>query len=215
MMLPVFKDLLKPQWRLVIETLKRHGGMPVSQIAEQLDSHYMTVKSHCDQLTKAGYLVLTRMPRKEIGRPEFYFSLSAKADALFPQAGADFALELLEALCQMQGENAADKLLFQYFTAQGSRLEKLLDPLKSPTARARKLAQLRTAAGHASEFEHDDGRPARLIERHHPLARVLHRHPHAVGFEQRMIEHLLGTRVTRSEIPAGRETAPCVIFELA
>ncbi|HSP43731.1 MAG TPA: hypothetical protein VLO11_12725 [Luteolibacter sp.] len=215
MLSPVFQDLLKPQWRLVIETLKRHGGMPVSELARLTESNYMTVKTHCDQLAEAGYLTLTRLPRTQVGRPEFFYSLSAKADALFPEAGADFTIGLLDSLCQMQGENAADKLLFQYFHTLAARMEKPLDALKTPEARARKLAKLRVAAGHACVFEHDSGQPGRLVEWHNPLGRILEKYPHAVGFEQRMIEQLLGTRVVRTEIPGGRETMPHVVFELA
>ncbi|MFZ9935428.1 MAG: helix-turn-helix transcriptional regulator [Luteolibacter sp.] len=215
MLSPVFQDLLKPQWRLVIEMLKRHGGMPVSDLARLTGSNYMTVKTHCDQLAKAGYLSLTRLPRTQVGRPEFFYSLSAKADALFPGPGTDFTLGLLDALCQMQGGNAADKLMFQYFHTLAARLEKALEPLSTPDARARKLAKLRVAAGHACEYEQPGGAPARLVEWHNPLGRILERYPHAVGFEQRMIEQLLGTRVIRKEIPGGRETMPQVVFELA
>ncbi len=215
MLAPVFQDLIKPQWRRVIETLKRHGGMPVSELAELTGSNYMTVKTHCDQLAKAGYLTLTRLPRTQVGRPEFIYSLAAKADALFPEMGADFTIGLLDALCQMQGGNAADKLLFQYFHTLAVRLEKALDPLSTPDARARKLAKLRVAAGHACEFEQPGGATGRLVEWHSPLGRILERYPHAVGFEQRMIERLLGTRVIRREIPGGRETMPHVVFELA
>ena len=215
MLSPVFQDLLKPQWRRVIETLKRHGGMPVSELARLTESNYMTVKSHCDQLAKAGYLTLARLPRSQVGRPEFFYSLSAKADALFPGAATDFTIGLLDALCQMQGQNAADKLLFQYFQTLAARLEKPLEPLMTAEARARKLAKLRVAAGHACEFVKPDGAPARLIEWHNPLGRVLERYPHAAGFEQRMIEQLLGTRVVRTEIPGGHETMPHVVFELA
>jgi len=214
MLSPVFQDLLKPQWRLVIETLKQHGGMPVTDLARAIDSHYMTVKAHCDHLTKAGYLVRTRLPRSEVGRPEIFYSLSAKADAVFPQAGVDFSLELLDQVRQMHGEHAPDKLLFQYFTKLTRRLEKEFQSLKTPEARARKLARLREKAGHACRFDQQDGQPARLIEAHNPLGRILERHPHAVAFEHRMIERLLGTRVLRNEIPGGRDTTPSVIYEL-
>lgn len=214
MMSPVFQNLLKPQWRSVIETLRLHGGMPVTDIARHTNGHYMTVKAHCERLFKAGYLVRSRLPRTEVGRPEIFYSLSAKADALFPQAGAEFTLELLEEIRQMHGENAPDKLLYQYFAKLAARLEKAMESRKTPEARARRLAQLRVEAGHACRFEKEDGQPARLIETHNPLGRILERHPHAVAFEHRMIERLVGTKVVRHEIPGGRETTPRVVFEI-
>jgi hypothetical protein len=33
--------------------------------------------------------------------------------------------------------------------------------------------------------------------------------------ELRMLEHLLGRRITRREIPAGRDTTPHVVFEIS
>jgi predicted ArsR family transcriptional regulator len=212
----VFKDLLKPRWRKIIETLKEHGGMPVSDIARRSGGHYMTVKTHCDELAKAGYLTRTRLPRTEVGRPEIFFSLSAKADALFPQAGVEFTLELLEEVRQMHGESAPDKLLYQYFSKVAARHAQQLASLDTLAEKARKLAELRCRSGHACRFEMAaDNTPAQLIESHNPLSRVIERHPHAATFEQRMIEQLLGTRVTRREIPSGRETSPRVIFEMA
>ena len=101
MLSPVFQDLLKPRWRRIIETLKEHGGMALSGIARHTGGHYMTVKAHCDELTAAGYLLRTRLPRTEVGRPEIFFSLAAKADTLFPQADADFTLDLLKEVRHM------------------------------------------------------------------------------------------------------------------
>ena len=215
MLSPVFQDLLKARWREIIETLKEHGGMPLSGIARVTGGHYMTVKAHCDELTKAGYLVRTRLPRTEVGRPEIFFSLSAKADALFPQAGVGLTLELLEEVRHMHGESAPDKLLYQYFAKLTERTGKQLASLKTAREKARKLADLRNRSGHVCRYEPaTDELPARLIETHNPLARVIERHPHAATFEQRMIEQLLGTRVLRRELASGRETSPRVIFEL-
>jgi predicted ArsR family transcriptional regulator len=214
MFLPVFRDLIKPQWLVVIELLKQQGGMPVSEIARQTGASYMTVKSHCDQLAKAGYLRRTRLPRTEVGRPEIFYSLAAKADALFPQAGADFALDLLEDLRAMHGESAPERLLHQHFSRIAARWGEALEKASEPAARARKLAALRVKAGYASEFAQDAGGAARLIECHNPLQRVFERFPRMIVMEQRMIGQILGCRVLRHEIAGGPETPPRVVFEL-
>lgn len=214
MFLPVFRDLIKPQWLVLIELLKQHGGMPVSEITRKTGASYMTVKSHCDQLTKVGYLRRTRLPRTDVGRPEIFYSLAAKADALFPQAGVDFTLDLLEELRVMHGENAPERLLFQQFAKTSARWEKALEKTIDPAERARKFVTLRIKAGYASEFSQDPGGPARIIEYHNPLQRLFERFPRVVTMESRLIEQLLGCRITRQEIPGGPETTPRVIFEL-
>lgn len=214
MLLPVFHDLLKSKWLPIIGALKRRGGMSVSELCDEIKGSYMTVKTHCDELADAGYLLRTRLPRREVGRPEIFYSLAAKADALFPQAGTDFSLELLEELQQMHGENAPERLLFQYFSKLAARYEKQLDHLPTAASRARKFAAIRNKDGYSSHCEEVAGEPPRIVEFHNPLQRVFERYPRAVAMEQRMMEQALGTRVTRSEIPSGRETMPRVVFEL-
>jgi predicted ArsR family transcriptional regulator len=215
MLLPVFHDLIKSKWLLIIEALKRRGGMPVSELCDETKGSYMTVKTHCDELVDAGYLVRTRLPRREVGRPEIYYSIAAKAEELFPQAGVDFSLDLLEELRQMQGESAPERLLFQYFSKLTARYEKQLGELPTAVTKARKFAALRQKQGCLCVCEEVPGEPLRMVEFHNPLQRVFERYPRAAVMEQRMIEQVLGTRVTRSEIPAGRETTPRVVFELA
>jgi predicted ArsR family transcriptional regulator len=215
MMLPVFRDLIKARWRVVLEALKEAGGMSVPELARRTGDSYMTVKSQCEELTKAGYLVRTRLPRVEVGRPEIHYSLGAKADALFPQAGMGFALELIGHLRKLYGENAPDRLLFLYFQDRTERWTKGLAHHATVTEKAVALAALREKEGFTCRCENEPGLPLRLIELHNPLQRLFEEFPRALTMELRMIEQLLGCRVTRGETPVGRETTPRVVFEIA
>ena len=80
MLLPVFHDLIRPQWRVVLEELKLSGGLPVSELARRVGASYMAVKQHCEELNKIGYLERSRIPRKVVGRPEIFYSLGVKSD---------------------------------------------------------------------------------------------------------------------------------------
>ena len=215
MLVPVFRDLIKPAWRSVLEELKLSGGMSVSELARKTGGSYMAVKAHCEALTKSGYLIRTRLPPTAIGRPEIFYSLAAKADALFPQAGVDFTLELLNELKLMFGASTPDKLLFLYFQKQLERLGRHLDVLQSTTDRAVKIAALREKEGCTSHCECDPGGAVRIVELHNPLQRVFERYPRAVAMELRMFEQWFGTRVVRLELPGGRETPPRVVFEIS
>lgn len=214
MLLPVFRDLIKPQWRAVLEELKQAGGMPVADLARATGGSYMAVKAHCEALTRAGYLVRTRLPRTEVGRPEIFYSLGAKADALFPQAGTAFALDLLGHLKRMYGENAPEKLLFQYFEERGNDLKSALAKVVSPDEKAEKLVVLRQKEGCVCRCEREDGKVVRVVEYHNPMQRVFECYPRAAAMELRMLEQALGCRLTRREVPAGRETMPQVVFEM-
>jgi predicted ArsR family transcriptional regulator len=212
MLSPAFQDLIKPQWRGVLETLKRCGGLPVGDLAEALGVSYMAAKSHCEALTRKGYLQRTRLPRTEVGRPEIFYSLTLRAEAAFVQVDAGFTLELLDDVVRQFGQSAPRQLLFKHFERQRDLWAAALEGLK-PADKVAKLAKLRAKAGHSCCAEH--GPPARLVEWHHPLHAIIARHPDAVSIEVRMLEELLGGRVTRSERQAGPEGQPTVVFELA
>jgi len=215
MLLPVFRDLIKPQWRAVLEELKRSGGQSASDLARATGGGYMAVKTHCEELTKAGYVIRARLPRTAIGRPEIFYSLAAKADALFPQAGVDFTLALLDEMKRMYGESGPEKLLFQYFQKQQESWANLLGKIPLPVERAKKLATLRSSEGCASSCECEPASPIRIIELHNPLQRVFEQYPRAIIMELRMLEALLGTRVTRHELPGGRQCPPRIAFEIS
>jgi predicted ArsR family transcriptional regulator len=215
MLLPVFRDLIKPQWLAVIELLKKHGALPVSEIASHTGASYMATKAHCDQLAECGYLHRARLPRTEVGRPEIFYSLSAKADALFPQAGAAFALDLLEELRAMHGESAPERMLFQMFAKTAAAWGRPLESYASCHEKARKLAEMRNKEGYASAYVQDSSGDGNIVEHHSPLQWIFDRYPRCIAMEQRMIEKLLGCPVTRSESARGPESAPVIVFKLS
>lgn len=214
MLLPVFNDLVKPQWRAVFLELKRSGGLPVSDLARRVDASYMAVKQHCEELKKIGYLDRTRVPRTAVGRPEVFYSLSAKADALFPEAGVAFTLQLLEELKKLLGESVPEKLLFQHFQNQQDRWQPLIGHMKAFEEKAGTLFALREKEGCHCNFKIASETILHIEELHNPLQRIFECYPRAVSMELRMIEQLLGTRVTRREIPSGRNAQARVVFEV-
>ncbi|MGA0900234.1 MAG: helix-turn-helix transcriptional regulator [Luteolibacter sp.] len=230
MLLPALQDLIKPQWRRVLEALKERGEMTVGDLAKLGNISYMGAKSHCEALMKAGYLVRTRMPRSEVGRPEILYSLSEKAHSLFVESGPEFTLGLLQDTERIFGKSTPDKLLFQYFSRLQEQWGTELKGMAEPDNRAAKLAQLRSKAGYGSLFKkpaittgsNKSSLPeqemthlaAHLLEIHHPLQSILEHYPMALKMELRMLEELLGCKLKRVEVDTGRKSAPHVRFEL-
>lgn len=210
-----FRDLVKPQWVSTLEELKLSGGLPVSELARRLEASYMAVKQYCEDLKKLGYLERSRVPRTEVGRPEIFYRLTLKADALFPQAGTVFTLEILESLRPIFGENAPDRLLFQYFQQQQEQWLPKLAKAKSLVEKATLLAGLREKSGCFGRCKFDPEKGFRIEEYHHPLQRIFEKYPRAITMELRMIEQLLGTKVVRREIAGGRAGPARVDFEVS
>lgn len=214
MFLPVFQDLIRPQWRAVLEELKLSGGLPVSELARRVDASYMAVKQHCEELKKLGYLDRSRIPRTAVGRPEIFYSLGAKSDALFPQAGGLLTLDLLQDLKALFGENTPDKLFFQHFQKQYEKWQPLVAAETGVMAKVTRLVTLRNREGCFGRIGELPESGLCVEEFHNPMQRIFEAYPRAMAMELRMIEQLLGTRVTRREISGGRSGQPRVVFEV-
>lgn len=216
MFLPAFHDLLKPQWLATLTELKEAGGLAVSELSRRLGSSYMTVKQHCEDLTKLGYLKRSRVPRTEIGRPEIFYRLSEKADSLFPAIPGEFTLGMLDQIQRMFGENAPERLLFQHFQEKGEDWKARVSKGSTPLYRAQLFAKILSQEGHFARCIHDaDGGKIVLRDFHHPLRKILVKYPRAVAMEQRAIEAALGCKVVREISEEAGDVSGHVDFILA
>lgn len=215
MQLPGYQDLAKPQWLATLKELKVAGELPVSELSRRLAVSYMAAKQHCEALKKLGYLERSRAPRKEVGRPEIFYRLSAKADLVFPQAGVGFSLELLDHLQTLFGESAPERLMFHHFQQLQARWLPRLAKAGSLTAKASLLVALREQSGCFARCISDPETGLRIEEYHHPLRPIFAKFPRAVGMELRLLEALLGSRITRREIPGGSHGPARVDYEIA
>lgn len=204
MFLPGFRELVRPQWVSIVEELKIRGSMPIPELAKLMEMSYMGVKQHCEALHKLGYLERIRVPRTEVGRPEVSYRLAPKADALFPQAGVALSLVLLQQMKQLYGNNAPEKLLFQYFHDLQGQWQNRIQRAKSLVEKATVLAGLREKEGCFSRCSYDVKSGFRMEEFHHPLWAIFEEFPAAILMELRILEQLLGTKIERRVIPGGR-----------
>lgn len=189
--------------------------MAVSDLAKRFDASYMTVKQHCEDLTKRGYLKRTRVPRSEIGRPEIFYSLSEKAQSMFPPLPPKFTLDMFDQIQRMFGETAPDKLLFQYFQEQEKQWKAKVDKGEGLLAKSQLFVKTREKEG--AFFRCIDGMEKGgliLREFHNPLYQFFEKFPRAIAMEQRAIEAALGVRLTREAHMDGSGQATHVDFVL-
>jgi predicted ArsR family transcriptional regulator len=213
---PAFHDLLKPQWLATLAELKVSGGLAVSELSRRLDSSYMTVKQHCEDLTKLGYLKRSRVPRTEIGRPEIFYRLSEKAEGMFPGIPEGFTLEMLDQIQRTFGENAPDRLLFQHFQDREEGWKEKLSKGTTLLYKARLFAKIRSQEGLFVRCLRDEETgEIRLREFHHPLGKVFAKHPRAIEMERRAVEGALGVKVSRIPGEGVGGVPPHVVFILA
>ncbi len=215
MFLKGFRDLVKASWVKILEELKYSGGLPVPELQRRLGGSYMGIKDQCEALKARGYLETWRVPRTEVGRPEIMYRLALKADGLFPQAGTEVSMDLLDAARKIYGDTAPERLLLQYFENLRESWQPRLSRAKSLVEKATILSSLREKTGCFSRCKYDADRGFRIEEYHHPLHEIHQAYPNAIQFELRMMEELLGSRVVRREIPGGRGGPARVDYEVA
>ncbi len=214
MFLPGVRELVKPQWVAIVEELKWSGGMAVPGLAKALGMSYMGVKQHCLKLVECGYVESWRLPRERVGRPEVMYRLTGKADGLFPQAGVEVTLGLLEGAARLFGDAAPERLMHQYLRVQRDAWWPRLQRLKSLVERATRLAELRARSGCLNRCTYDAAGGFRIEELHHPLRPVFERWPGVQTVELRLLEELLGTRVVRRQTGGGRGGPLRVVYEV-
>jgi predicted ArsR family transcriptional regulator len=197
MFLKSVRDIAKPQHFAIIELLKRSTGMPVAELGRALKMSYMGVKQHCLDLEKKGWLDTWRRPVPN-GRPEKLYRLTAKAQALYPEAGNEMTLELLKSIQDIYGTSAPEKLLFSYF---GRKTEAYLKKIKggSIAERTTAFAKLRNLEGYCSEAGFDPAVGLKITEYHCPLKEIAAVFPSVKRMEEQMFNRVLMTTVHRHE----------------
>ena len=210
MFLKCMRDIARPHWYEIILLLKRSVGLSVAELSREMKMSYMGVKQHCIELEKRGYLDTWRRA-KDVGRPEKAYRLTEKANGLFPDVGHDLTLDILNTVKSINGESAAEKLLFGYFRKIGEGYEKKLKG-ETLSERVTSLARLRDRDGRLSTVE-EEGTSLCLVEFHNPLSSLAKVYESVPRMEAQMIERLLGVSVSREvEVAAGLTR---IVFKIA
>lgn len=92
----------------ILEILKQDGQASVGALAERLDMAPISVRYHLDILLADNLIAVTKAKgRRSVGRPQQLYSLTADADAYFPD---NFALLTAGVVSQMKQILPADKI---------------------------------------------------------------------------------------------------------
>ena len=96
----------------ILEYLQRHGRGTVKELGALLGLTSTGIRQHLTVLERDG-LVEAHEERGRVGRPTLVYSLTGKADSLFPKTYDLLATVLLEEIRVSQGNDRLQKLLKQ------------------------------------------------------------------------------------------------------
>jgi predicted ArsR family transcriptional regulator len=181
----------------VLLHLKRNRELGVAELCELLGITSMAVRRHLSGLQKDG-LVEARLEKQGRGRPSYRYSLTDKAENLFPSGMSNMAFDLLDAVFQQQGHkgvmdllSARDEMLARKHLP---RLEQL--PLEE---RVQEVVKIFSDNGFMSEFEKLTDGNYFIFQKHCAVHHLATQYRQLCVLEPKLMQRLVGKKVTREK----------------
>ena len=177
--------------------LKTQGKMAVADLCRVLGITSMAVRRHLGALQQEG-LVESEMVRKSRGRPTYQYRLSEKAKNLFPSGFQNLASELLE----MVYEEGGHKRVMEFLSHRNERAAERLKARmanKDLAHRVAEVAKIFSEDGYMTEWEKLPDGNFIIYQRNCALHDLANQYRQICVLEPRLIETLLGAKVTRQQ----------------
>ncbi|MBD2866948.1 helix-turn-helix transcriptional regulator [Paenibacillus arenilitoris] len=196
----------------IVELYKKHGRLTIREIAGELGLTGMAVRRHVHQLQADGYLEIA-CKRGHAHRPAMVYQLTSKASNLFPEQYGNLAVELLESLQELGGEDAI-RLVFLRLKEKLNEELLLLMSSEDLEERLYTLASYQDKRGYMTSLYRSDDAMWILEEANCPILQVAASFRHACQCEMALFAEVLGAKVQRLECMAeGRRTCKYRIME--
>ena len=171
--------------------LRKHPGVTVAELAEQLAMSGMGVRRHLAALAAAGLVEQSTCTRTGPGRPPAGWRLSASGMEMFPRRYDALALDLLEDLSADEAQRALDRRNDKQVTEYRAALAEC-SGLEEQVA---ELARLREQAGYLAEWSAGEDGSLVLTENNCAVHRVAEHHPVICAMELSLLRQVLGPDV--------------------
>lgn len=184
----------------LLVALKRSQPLTTKELADRFGVTANGLRRHLKELELEG-LVQYRREVRGVGGPIFAFSLTNAGEALFPRAYESALAQALEHVREVEGTDGVVRL----FRRRWEQIAESANPelARLPVAeRAQRLAELLTSLGYMAEAVETSagtaGERTQTLHEHNCAIRlVAERFPEVCEAEQRFIEQVLGTEITR------------------
>jgi len=139
----------------ILEHLQRHGRATVKELEDVLDLTSTGIRQHLTVLERDG-LVLAREERGPVGRPALVYTLTDKAESLFPRSYDELATALLEEIRASEGSERLYQLLHRIAQRMAESFRERMQD-KSLAQRVEETALILQEQGCLVEWEQQDG----------------------------------------------------------
>jgi predicted ArsR family transcriptional regulator len=180
--------------------LRKHPGITVAELAQELQLTGMGVRRHLDALASDDLVETVTSVRRGLGRPASGWRLTATGLEMFPRRYDALALDVLEDLAENAGPEAVDAV----FDRRGDKLvaeyEEALAGCCGLEERVAGLAEIRDDAGYIAECTSNGTGELVLTENNCAVHRVAERYPAVCAMELDLFRRVMGPDVEVTRI---------------
>ncbi|NMM45513.1 transcriptional regulator [Rhodospirillaceae bacterium KN72] len=151
----------------ILTLLKTDGPTSAAAMAERFGVTAMAIRQHLYDLQAEG-LVGTEEQARPVGRPVKLWHLSERANRYFPDAHADLAVGLINAIRTSLGDEAMDALITERSHRQKADYRALMSGAETLSDRLERLTEQRNREGYMAAMSADAGEYL-FIENHCPI----------------------------------------------
>ena len=180
----------------VLELLRRKGHASAEEIASDLGVTPNAVRQHLTNLERDGF-VTSHPERRARGRPSLLFSLTERADSVFPKRYGQLATMVLQEVQEIGGAEALDEIFARVAARHASTIERDLDGLDFDQKLNRVVAWIRRAGTLAEQTETDEG--VKVTIPNCPFRNTALKFPQVCTITPHLISQLTGAAVSQSD----------------
>jgi len=180
----------------VLELLRRKQAASAEAISSELGVTPNAVRQHLTNLEREG-LVRSEPVRHKRGRPSLLFSLTERADAIFPKRYGQLASMVLTELQDMGGPELLDEVFRRVARRHATSVEQDMEGLSFDDKLQRLVAWIGRAGTLADTEEAADG--IRVNIHNCPFRNTALKFPQVCTITPHLIANLLGAPVSQSD----------------
>ena len=180
----------------VLELLRRRGRSSAEIIASDLGVTPNAVRQHLTNLERDGFVV-SHPERSGRGRPSLLFSLTERADSVFPKRYGQLATMVLQEVQEMGGPEALDEIFARVATRHASAIEPALEGLEFDEKLRRVVTWIGRAGTLAEQTETSEG--VKVTIHNCPFRNTALKFPQVCTITPHLLSRLLGTAVSQSD----------------
>jgi len=190
--------------RRILIALKERGGMTADELADKLGISAVAVRRHLTNLER-DRLVDHEQVQRGMGRPSYVYRLTEAANQIFPNNYDLLASYVLEAIEELFGREAVDRIFEQRTQELAQSYRSLMKGDTLPD-RLEQLTRLREAEGYMPVWEEQEDGTYVLRQHHCPILRVAEECGQACTHELALFVDVLDAEVVRQSHQVSGDT---------